>query len=188
MDTVVVKGGKFTFTISSLELSKGLRPSKRMPRNNEHLVECVGAVGQDGTLETLDELTRIATTTITDGFPFPQLFVLTNMVIVCGLKKIYEWVRNALVLKYTASAPGSIWSCVDFYDYVYMSNGIDAVIRDAGSKVYSLSSTLPTALSMCNYNGQVMIGSPDVSGLAADLTLDVSPVTINTTAVGSISV
>lgn len=163
--------GHFSLTIGADKLSRGLRPSKRSPRNAGFLVTSEGAVGRDGVLQSLDELTRMATSTITDGFPFPQIFVFTNMIIVCGVKKIYEWVSGSLVLKYTASAAGGTWDAVDFYDYIYMSNGKIAVIRDAGSKVYSLSATQPHATAMCNYNGQVLIGAPDVDGLGASLML-----------------
>ena len=148
-------GSDFTFTITSDQLSRGLRPSKRAPRDSKYLTESKGAVGRNGVLASVDELTRIATTEITDGFPFPQIFVFTNMIIVCGLKTIYEWSSDALVLKYTASTAGGTWTAVDFYDYVYLSNGRIAVTRDVGTKVYSLSATQPFCSAACNFNGQV---------------------------------
>lgn len=142
------------------ELSQSLRPSKRLPRNNKFLTECNGAIGRDGVLCALDEITRIATTAITDGFPYPQIFVFTNVIIVCGETKIYEWVSDALVEKLTVSA-GSTWSAIDFYDYVYLSNGNVAVERDAMDETYSTTSDLPAAMAICNFNGQVIIGAPD---------------------------
>jgi len=157
----VAQGGKFTFTIKAKELSQGLRPTKRNPRDNDFLVTCIGAVGKDGVLQVPDVLTRIATELITDGFPYPQIFVFVNMMIVCGLTKIYEWDGATLNLKFTAEEAGGIWSAIDFYDYVYMSNGKIAVIRDAGSYEYSVSTVQPSATGICNYNGQVIIGSPD---------------------------
>lgn len=162
MDLVVVKGGKFTFTLSGKELSRGLRPSSRVPRNSEYLTESLGAVGMDGSLQVLDSISRMDTSAITDGFPFPQLFVFSNMIIVCGLDKIYEWNGSSLVLKYTATTLAGAWSAVDFFDYVYLTNGKEAVVRDAGSKAYSLSTTLPTGTTLCNYNGQVLVGAPDI--------------------------
>jgi len=156
--------GKFTITIDSSKLSKGLRPSKRMPRNSGFLVECKGCVGRYNVLQVLDELTRIDTDVITDAHPYPQLFVFTNAIIVCGKTKIYEWSGSALVEKLTVTA-GSTWSAVDFYDYIYMSNGTKAVIRDAITKAYSITTDLPTAQAICNFQGQVLIGAPDVAGL-----------------------
>ena len=181
MDAVVVKGGKFTFVANALELSRGLRPSKKTPRNMEYLVECSGAIGDDGVLSVMDEVTRVATDTITDSFPFPQIFVCTNVIIVCGLTKIYEWNGSSLTLKYTATTPGSVWSLVDFFDYVYISNGAEAVVRDAGSKVYAKTTDLPTAHAICNYNGQVLVGAPNVAGLGASLMIPAEEVTVTVT-------
>lgn len=150
---------KFSFTINSPELCRGLRPSKRMPRNSKFLVESQGAVGKDGVLCAIDELTRIATTAITDGWPFPQIFVFTNVIIVCGQTKIYEW-NGSLTEMLTVTA-GSTWSAVDFYDYVYLSNGNVAVVRSAMDKTYSTTTDLPTAMAACNFQGQVILGAPD---------------------------
>ena len=150
---------KFTFTIKSSKLSKGLRPSKRMPRDSKFLVTCLGAVGRDDVLQVIDQFTRLGTGD-TDSFPYPQLFVFTNMIIVCTQTKIYEWVNSALALKLTVSA-GSTWVAMDFYDYVYLSNGNVAVTRDSGTKVYSTTTNLPTAMAALNFNGQVMLGAPD---------------------------
>lgn len=224
----------FSFTIESNHLSKGLRPSKRMPRNSRFLVECAGAVGRDGVLQTIDELDQIDVNvymldfdnqsgtftignTVTGGtsgatsdivtvtqvagsgtlylqnvsgifeddevltesvgntadadgvasleesFPFPQIFVFTKVIIVCGETKIYEWIDDALVLKLTVTA-GSKWNAVDFHEYVYLSNAKVSVERNALSKVYSTTTDLPTCMAACNFNGQVIIGASDVDG------------------------
>ena len=154
---------EFSYTINSSKLSRGLRPSKRMPRNSDFLVECAGAVGRDGVLQCLDEITRLATTAITDGFPYPQIFVFTNMIIICGQTKIYEWVSGSLVLKLTVTA-GSTWSCVAYGDYAYLSNSKVAVIRSALDKTYSETTDLPIASTILDFNGQCIIGSPDEEG------------------------
>lgn len=186
MYAVVIKGGKFTFTVSQ-ELARGLRPTKRSPRNEEFLVTCSGAVGRDKVLTMLDQLTRLDTSVITDGFPFPQIFVFTNMIIVCGLKKIYELVAGSLVLKYTAAVAGGPWNAVDFQDYVYMSNGKIAVIRSAGSYAYALDATQPSATAICDYNGQVLIGAPDKSGLGASMMLAPTPPAVTLSIIGTMT-
>lgn len=160
MEATLIKGGKFAFTIPTSKLSRGLRPSKRNPRNNDFLVTCNGAVGRDGVLQALDTLTRIDTSVIADAFPYPQLFVCTNCIIICSATKIYEYVAPNLTLKYTAGAAADPWTLADYYDYIYLSNGSIAVIRDAASKVYSLTTDLPSASAICNFNGQVIIGAP----------------------------
>lgn len=188
MDTVVIKGGKFTFTLSASELARGLRTTSKAPRNSEFLTQCVGAVGIEGVLQVLDSITRMDTSTITDCFPFPQIFVFTNVTIVCGRDKIYEWDGSSLTLKYTATTANGLWSAVDFYDYVYLSNGEEAVVRNPGSKTYSLTTDLPTASSICNYNGQVLVGAPDMSGLATNSMLNVDDIEATITLAGSMSV
>lgn len=156
----VSRSGRFSHIIKPSQLSKGLRKSKRDPRNSGFMTKCQGAVGRDGVLQVLDELTRFDTGLL-ESFPFPQLFVFINVLIVCGETKIYEWDGSVLVEKLTVTA-GQLWSAVDFYDYVYLSNQTVAVIRNSGSKVYSLTDSLPTARAICNFNGQVLVGSPDV--------------------------
>lgn len=151
---------EFSFTIESKHLSRGLRPSKRMPRNSRFLVECKGTVGRDGTLQSLDEITRLATTAITDAFPYPQIFVFTNVIIICSSTKIYEWISDALVEKLEVAA-GSTWCAIDFFEYVYLSNGTVAVVRNALDKTYSTTSELPTSMAAVNFNGQTILGSPD---------------------------
>ena len=179
--------GNFSVTIGSDKLSRGLRPSKRTPRNEAYLVTSKGAVGQDGVLQALESLTRLATTTITDSFPFPQIFVFTNVIIVCGLGKIYEWDGSTLTLKYTATTKSGPWTAVDFYDCIYISNGVEAVVRDAGSKVYAIDATLPAAYALCNFNGQVLAGTPDVGGLGASMMMDDGTITSTLSITGSIT-
>ena len=187
MELSVAQGGKFSFTIKSKELSHGLRPSKSNPRDNDYLITCIGAYGKNNVLQASEELVRIATDIITDGFPFPQIFAFTNVTIVCGAKKIYELVAGSLVLKYTAAAAAGMWNAVDFYDYVYLSNGKIAVIRDAGSYAYSLSSTLPSATAMCNYNGQVLVGAPNVDGLGASLMISAGVLSVTSSILGTMT-
>lgn len=187
METVVVKGGKFTATLSSADLGKGLRTSQRSARNNDFLVTCKGAVGIDNVLSALESMTPIDTSVITDSFPFPQLFVFTNFIIVCGQKKIYEWNGSTLTLKYTATTVSGMWSAVDFFDYILLSNGVETVERSAEDKTYSLSTTLPTAYSMCNYNGQIMLGAPDVGGQGVSLTIVSDELTLTGSVSGSIA-
>ena len=161
----------FSFTITSEQLTRGLRPSSKAPRDSKFLVESKGAIGQDGVLCAIDELTRLATAEVTDTFPFPQLFVFTNLILVCGRLKIYELTSGSLSLKYTATTGGSTWTAVDFYNYVYLSNGREAVTRNPDTGVYSLSSTLPKAMSICNFNGQVIVGAPDAAAEGASLSM-----------------
>ena len=89
--------GTFTVNISAEQLKRGLRPSKRSPRNTGYLVECLGAVGQDGVMQALALLSRLDTSVITDTFPFPQIFVCVHFIIVCSATKIYEFDGSSLI-------------------------------------------------------------------------------------------
>ncbi len=180
----IARNGRFSHIIKGSELSKGLRRSKRNPRNSGFLVTCNGAVGRDGVLQIIDDLTRMTTTEVTDVFPFPQLFVFTNIIIVCSLTTIYEWVSGSLVSKLVVTA-GGMWSAVDFHDYVYMSNGRVAVVRSAAAKTYAETTNLPNVTTMCNFNGQVLAGAPEVSGPGASLNINTDSGGLTMTAHGN---
>jgi len=156
----VIRNGKFNIILSSKDLSKGLRKESSSVRDVPGMSDMSGLVSQDGVLQAMEQLSRINTDIITDDFPYPQIFILSNHILICGETKIYEY-DGSLELKLTTSA-GSTWKVVDFIDYIYLSNGKVAVIRDAGSDKYSVSSDLPIANAMCNYNGQVIIGAPGI--------------------------
>lgn len=179
----VLDDGRFELTIESAQLSRGLRPSKRVPRNSGYLVECQGMVGLDGVLQAIEELTRLDTSAIDTAFPFPQIFVFTRCIIVCNQTTIYEWDGASLVSKLTSLTAGLAWSAVDLFDYVYLTNGQQAVVRSAATKEYSISSSLPYGTTLCNFNGQILIGAANcassvvdlvesVIGLAANVTVD----------------
>src|SRR4030043_1106143 len=159
----VLRDGTFAFVVGPEALARGLRPSKRLPRNAQFLVQCEGAVGLDGVLQVLDDLEtdRVDTSTeITDSFPYPQIFVFTNVILVCDETNIYEYDGTTLTLMLGPVAAGQTWAAVDFYDYIYMSNGTVSVLRAPNTGTYALTADQPTASAICNYNGQVMIGSP----------------------------
>ncbi len=154
----VLKNGFFSLPISSDKISKGLRAEKNNPVNKHSMIVCSGVIGKDGVLERIQEQLRAFS--VETEFPYPQIFVETNLVIVCTRDSIYEFTNNDLELRLTTTV-GSPWSLISVHDFVYMSNGIVSVVRDPESKVFELSETLPTAMAICNYNGQVIIGAPN---------------------------
>ena len=156
---LVGRNGKFSLVLSEGDLAKGLRSTKRNPRNNKGLSQVGGAVGRDGVLTSLDDLDRIDTSVITDDFPFPQIFVLNKVILVCGETDIYEWDGVNLSLKLTVTA-GTTWKVVDFLDFIYLSNNKVVVIRDPNTQEYETSSAYPISNAVCNFNGQVLIGAP----------------------------
>lgn len=155
---MVPRGNNFSLNFSAQDLKQGLRVSKRSLRNSGALVTCSGAVGREGVLQVLDLMSAEDFSVITDGFPYPQLFVFSNMTIVCGATDIYEIESSSLVHKMNVVV-GHSWGAIASGEYVYMSNGAVAVVRDPLDLSYSLSE-LPLASCICNFNGQVFIGSP----------------------------
>lgn len=157
----VLRNGKFSLPL--LGLNQGLRKVQNNKKNSHDLLVADGVFVNDGMLESLETITRLATTEITDAFPYPQIFVETNLIIICGEKTIYEYDSSTetLSLKHTVSSAASTWTLVSFHDYVYLSNGNVSVVRDAETKEWSETTDIPTAMAVCNYNGQVIIGAPD---------------------------
>jgi len=158
----IFPNGYFSHTIKSDELSKGLRPSSRLPRNNTFLTKCQGAIGQDGVLRAIDSLSVAWVLTdplvVKNDFPFPQLFILDKHIIICNRTSILEVVNNVITLKINTTT-GNTWSCESSFDHIYLSNGVVSVVRNAGSGNYALSTTLPKTSSICNFNGQVFVGN-----------------------------
>jgi hypothetical protein len=157
----VLRDGTFTASIDGKALSRGLRSSKRSPRNEKFLVEAAGMVGIDGVLQAIDDLEvdRIDTSAdILDAFPYPQIFVFTNVIIVCGRQEIFEWDGTTLTSMISALTAGQLWSAVSFYEFIYMSNGAVSVLRDPGTGLYALTTDQPVAMAIGDYNGQVMVG------------------------------
>jgi len=169
----VMKNGKFSITISSDELATGLRKVDSNQRNNFSMTVLSGMVGKDKALRSLTQMARIDTDVITDNFPYPQLFILSNHILVCGRTKIYEYVGDSLSLKITV-AMGLTWRVLDFVDYICLSNGVVTVVRDSQTGTYSEVTTLPTFGAACDFNGQVMLGPSDISTfiLAEELSFD----------------
>jgi hypothetical protein len=162
----ILSNGQFTITIDAQELARGLRPSKRTPRNSKFLVECEGAVGLDGVLQTLSDLNLSLIDPTDLGapiFPYPQLFVFTNLILVCMPDEIFEYtVANGLTSVLDTITVGIEWSAVDFNDFIYMSNGKVTVVRNPGDGSWEVTTDYPIAGAMANYNGQVMLGAPGV--------------------------
>lgn len=155
----IAKDGSFSITLSSEQLAAGLRHASSSPRNSLYMVELVGIIGKDKVLQTLDELSELDTTSIiNDGFPYPQLFILSNHVLVCGETKIYEYIEGSLILQITSSEAGCTWRVLDYVNYLCMSNGAVTIIRDPQTGLFSESSDLPTFHAACDYNGQAFLG------------------------------
>lgn len=162
----IYRDGSFSMEIKFGDLARGLRQSSSSPRNVEYLVECIGAVGIDNVLQVLDDLNegRIDTAVITDDFPYPQIFILTDIILVCGSTDIYTLANNILTKVIGPVTAGQLWTLVDFSGFIYMSNGTVSILKYPFSGTFSLTSDQPVTPAMCNYNGQVVAAGRLCSG------------------------
>jgi hypothetical protein len=145
-------------------LGRGLRNSRHSARNLKWLVECVGAVPRDGVLQALEELpTPISVTG--EVWPYPQVFHLMLRTLVCASTAIYEYEGGSLTLMLGGISEGATWSVADFGEYIVLSNGQVIVERDPQSGAYAIqtSGAIPVGICVCNLNGQLIVGAPDVS-------------------------
>jgi hypothetical protein len=159
MSFEALQDGKFTNVWQTPDLMKGLRKDSQIARNSYEMSVLSGMVAlNDGFQAIPASSSKVDLDSSDPSFPFPQVFVLSRHILYCTSTKIYEVnpVGYTLTLGITVSA-GSRWNVVDFFDYLYASNGTVSVERSA-SGVWSTSSDLPIAYSMCNYNGQVLVG------------------------------
>lgn len=165
----------FEYTIDNI--GKGLRPSSHNPRNSPFLVESIGAFPYDGVLQSVAQLLRVDTSALICSFPYPQIFVLSDYIIVCTQTAIVEltdigvidgwgdapWGEfpwgSTLLTGLTAGWP---WVCVDFKLFIYLTNGKIAIIRDTETGAWTINpENIPFGTALCNYNGQVLVGSPN---------------------------
>ena len=150
----------FVYPITEM-FGKGLVPNKNV-RNNPFLVECLGAFPFEGVLQVCEQFSRIDTSSLgTLTFPYPQLFVLDEVTIVCTPTAIYEYSGGSLTSKISGLTSGVTWSCVDFKTFIYLTNGQQAVTKSPTTGIYSVDATVPYGTCLCNYNGRVLVGSPN---------------------------
>ncbi len=148
-------------------LGVGLRKDSENRRNTEALVESIGAIPIAGCSVSLDDLTArgIDTTGITEVFPFPQLFVLKGITLVCGKTTIYQLQAGTLTAVLSGLTPGSTWTVADYDPYLVMTNGAQLVTRDAVELDFSVyhDCCIPQCLCLCDVNGQMIVGAPGVN-------------------------
>lgn len=145
-------------------LEKGLRATKRNPRNSQFLVHSQGAFPEDKVIRALDDIStyQLDTYGIITEYPYPQVFVLTHVTIVCTADAIYEYKAGGLTLKLRDVTVGSTWTVADYGRYIIMTNGAALVVKDYDSQEYWPYSgcDIPSCLCLCDLNGQLIIGAP----------------------------
>lgn len=158
----ILNNGSFSVNIDSSKLVKGLRTHSNQPRNSEQLSVLAGVQGKDGTLQrvTAAEFERFSGTPIESyNFPWPQIFTLDKHYIICNEDNILEYDGTNWEIKIDRLLPSAFpWYVASSYDWIYFSNGVTAVIRNPETHTYSLDSSAPIGVGICNYNGQILVG------------------------------
>lgn len=146
-------------------LARGLRASEHNPRNKGALIQADGIIQESGELFNLAELSNFDISSIEAcTFPFPQVFQLREWTLICTPTKVYTYNGATLTLVYTAEE-GSTWTIADFYNFLVLSNGRELITLDPESGDWSkyLDCAIPTCLCLCDLNGQMFVGGPEVS-------------------------
>lgn len=144
-------------------LASGLRPHAQNPRNNPAMVVCQGAVPEHNVMHALEDLSsyRVDFSSLDSEenpivFPFPQLFVLTSIVLVCLKDAIYSLSAGSLTLE-LSTPTGTTWTVADYGLYIAMTNGVCNVIRDTQTGAFMLSEQIPSCTAICDVNGQLVV-------------------------------
>jgi hypothetical protein len=145
-------------------LGAGLRSSAHSGRNTQWLFAALGAMPEDKVLQAVPELPS-PLAIASEVFPFPQIFNLRRMTLVCGKKDIYEYKSGVLSILLTGSASGWTWSVADFGEFIAMTNGKILVTRDPQTGQFGEygDCKIPPCLCICEFNGQVVVGGPGES-------------------------
>ena len=139
-------------------LSKGLSLNNN-PRNNPMLVESIGAFVHEKALQSVGQFTIMSLPAgITFVFPYPQLKVLSDLILLCNDNQIWEWNGSVWVSKISGLSVGTTWTHVDRKQYVILSNMRVTVERSPVTLAYSVNGDLPFG-SYGDYNGQLSVGS-----------------------------
>ena len=156
---------EFNYTMR-VALGTGLRSTDRNKRGRQALVESAGMVPVDKALSSVEELTQIDISTISPApsFPYPQVFELRQLTLVCTATQVYELSSGTLTLKLGGLTKGHVWSIADFGAFVVLVNGKQAVYRDGESKTFSTTDPygMSSASGICNFNGQAILAAPNV--------------------------
>lgn len=144
-------------------IQMGLRASDRTSKASETLELSNGLVPENNVLHDV-ELPAYIGEDLECDWPFPQIFRLKGMVLVCTKVTIYEYSNDSLTELITVDGAGTTWSVADFWPYVAMTNGRYLVRRDPESGTWSTDEDcdFPICICMTEANGQIIVGGPEV--------------------------
>lgn len=170
-------------------LAAGLKPGTTVARNQPALLEVTGAFPWSGSLVIKPSVQLLDVTALPCcEYPYPQIFVLRGVVLVCTEDTIYEYAKGPSIDQWLYAppwelweqwgewqpnanyiypvleglTPGTLWSVADFQSYLVLTNGKQTVIRDGLTMDYSVvgASTIPNSVATTAVGGQVILGAP----------------------------
>lgn len=151
-----MREANLTFDIG---LQKGLRSSGQNRRNEQALMVCKGAFPFEGALGGMPIPERVSLEGISPApvWPWPQVFVLKQLTLICCETQIYEVVGGVNVLRLDTLTPGLRWSFADFQRFIVGTNGKQIVSRDGTTLEWTSVNvfSLENCTSVLNYNGQL---------------------------------
>jgi hypothetical protein len=148
----------------------GLRKYTRTERNKQALTECFNLKPKESGLVPFDPIS----TPITDldvEWPFPQFFLTNEYKLALTKDALYQvnadWSVTLLLdfssdYRDNADWEYSIWHLADFFTYVVISNENIMIHFDTVTSAFKqLSPTvnIPQFSTICNFNGQAIIGN-----------------------------
>jgi len=142
----------------------GLRHSRDNPRNEQALIQSTGVFHSKGKMIGVTDISTIDFSALGCTWPFPQMFQLKNYTLVCTPTLIHTYDGSSLTLVHTAEE-GSTWTVADFYRFLVMTNGRELVTLNprTGAWTKYLDCAVPYCLCVCELNGQLFVGGPEVT-------------------------
>ena len=141
-------------------IQKGLRTDRSNQRNSDGLIECFNLKPHISGLIAYEELSSLFTD-LEFIWPYPQAIMTSKFRWMLTVDKIYSADTDWNVILAQNSEPGDLWDVADFGDYLLFCNGTRLVERSSAGVFSSNTSlsTVPLALSICNFNGQLIAGN-----------------------------
>jgi hypothetical protein len=156
-------------------LKKGLSPVQMVPFNSQFLYECLGFRCGKGGLEPQKILTN-PIPSIYDlyySWPFPQFIsgelyrILVVRDLTGGRDLVYSVSEDCQTLVLIATLPydtygmGGLMEVADFGEYVFMTNGVVAIIWNPATlawQAFVSTANIPLMTTVCNLKGQAIGG------------------------------
>ena len=140
---------------------KGLVPKENI-RNSLFLTESLGAFPYQGVLITSENFSanQIDASALACTFPFPQIFVLSEVILICTPTAIYEY-PDLTTPKISGLTTGTLWSVADYKRFILLTNSQVVVKKDSGTGLYSIDTTRPAGTCIADFNGQMFLTSPN---------------------------